>query len=138
MLVIGTQTEMFYVRIISNDANRQTFRFMLQNNFTHYKYIFKLETSAYSSDSGNCAAHSVPESKEAPHAANTGTGGGHTVLTRQASIVTILKMNKKLISSRLRVILHSLATRVPKIVLCRAEHVFPALNTSMVSFLSSR
>jgi hypothetical protein len=46
-------------------------------------------------------------------------------------------MAEKRISSRLRVILHSLATKVPKIVLYRVEHIFPALNTSMVSVLFS-
>ena len=44
-------------------------------------------------------------------------------------------MNVSRISSRLQKILHSLATRVPKIVLHRAEDIFPALNTSLVSIL---
>jgi len=43
-------------------------------------------------------------------------------------------MSVRRISSRLQKILHSLATRVPKIVLHRAENLFPALNTSMVKF----
>ena len=38
------------------------------------------------------------------------------------------------ISSRLKKVLHSFATRVPKIVLHRAENLFPALNISMVKF----
>lgn len=40
-------------------------------------------------------------------------------------------MSVRRISSRLRRILHSLATRVPKIILHRAEVIFPALTTSM-------
>jgi len=44
-------------------------------------------------------------------------------------------MSVRRISSRLQKILHSLATRVPKVVLQRAEDIFPALNTSMVSNL---
>jgi hypothetical protein len=43
-------------------------------------------------------------------------------------------MSVRLISPRLQNILHSLATRVPKIVLHRAEDLFPVLNTSMVKF----
>jgi hypothetical protein len=43
-------------------------------------------------------------------------------------------MSVRRISSRLRKILHSLATRVPRIVLRRVEDIFPALNTSMVKF----
>ena len=39
------------------------------------------------------------------------------------------------ISSQLRMILQSLATRVPKIMICQAEHIFPALKTSLVSAL---
>jgi len=42
-------------------------------------------------------------------------------------------MNVRRISSELQKILHSLATRVPKVVLHRAEDIFPALNTSLVS-----
>jgi hypothetical protein len=42
-------------------------------------------------------------------------------------------MNVRRISSRLQKILHSLATRVPKVVLLRAEDIFPALHTSLVS-----
>ena len=42
-------------------------------------------------------------------------------------------MSVRRISSRLQKILHSLATRVPKVVLHRAEDIFPALNTSLVS-----
>ena len=44
-------------------------------------------------------------------------------------------MSVRRISSRLQKILHSLATRVPKVVLHRAEEIFPALNTSLVSNL---
>ena len=44
-------------------------------------------------------------------------------------------MSMRRISSRLQKILHSLATRVPKVVLHRAEDIFPALNTSLVSIL---
>jgi len=44
-------------------------------------------------------------------------------------------MSVKRISSRLQKILHSLATRVPKVVLHRAEDIFPTLNTSLVSSL---
>jgi hypothetical protein len=44
-------------------------------------------------------------------------------------------MSVRRISSRLRKILHSLATRVPRIVLRRAEDIYPALNTSLVSYL---
>jgi hypothetical protein len=40
-------------------------------------------------------------------------------------------MNVRRILSRLRKILHSLATRVPKVVLHRAKAIFPALNTSL-------
>ena len=36
-------------------------------------------------------------------------------------------------SSRLQKIFHSLATRVPKVELHRAEDIFPALNSSLVS-----
>jgi len=43
-------------------------------------------------------------------------------------------MSVRLISPRLQNMLHSLATRVPKIVLHRAEDLFPVLNTSMVKF----
>ena len=43
-------------------------------------------------------------------------------------------MSVRHISSRLQKILHSLATRVPKIILHRAEDLFPALSTSMVKF----
>jgi hypothetical protein len=43
-------------------------------------------------------------------------------------------MSVRRISPRLQQILHSLATRVPKIVLPRAEDLFPALHTSMVKF----
>ena len=39
------------------------------------------------------------------------------------------------ISSQLRMILQSLATRVPKILIHRAENIFPALKTSLVSAL---
>ena len=46
-------------------------------------------------------------------------------------------MSVRRISSRLQKILHSLATRVPKVVLHRAEDIFPALNTSLVSSLWS-
>jgi len=42
-------------------------------------------------------------------------------------------MSVRRISPRLQKILHSLATRVPKVVLHRAEDIFPALNTSLVS-----
>jgi hypothetical protein len=42
-------------------------------------------------------------------------------------------MSVRRISSRLQKILHSLATRVPKVVLHRAEDIFPALITSLVS-----
>jgi hypothetical protein len=42
-------------------------------------------------------------------------------------------MSARRISSRLQRILHSLATRVPKIVLQRAEVIFPSLHTSLVS-----
>ena len=42
-------------------------------------------------------------------------------------------MNARGISPRLQKILHSLATRVPKIVLNRAEDIFPSLHTSSVS-----
>jgi len=44
-------------------------------------------------------------------------------------------MSVRCISPRLQKILHSLATRVPKVVLHRAEDilVFPALHTSLVS-----
>jgi hypothetical protein len=44
-------------------------------------------------------------------------------------------MSVSRISSRLQKILHSLATRVPKVILHRAEDIFPALNTSLVSRL---
>ena len=44
-------------------------------------------------------------------------------------------MSVRRISSRLQKILHSLATRVPRIVLRRAEDIYPALNTSLVSYL---
>jgi cellobiose-specific phosphotransferase system component IIC len=44
-------------------------------------------------------------------------------------------MVEERISVRLRMILHSLATKVPKIVLYRVERLFPALRTSMVSVL---
>jgi hypothetical protein len=40
-------------------------------------------------------------------------------------------MNVRRISSRLRKILHSLPTRLPKIVVHRAEDIFPALKTSL-------
>jgi hypothetical protein len=43
-------------------------------------------------------------------------------------------MSVRLLSPRLQNALHSLATRVPKIVLHRAEDLFPVLNTSMVKF----
>jgi len=42
-------------------------------------------------------------------------------------------MGTRRISPRLQSILHSLATRVPKIVLYRAEDIFPSLHTSLVS-----
>jgi len=42
-------------------------------------------------------------------------------------------MSMRRLSSRLQRILHSLATRVPKIVLHRAEDIFPSLHTSLVS-----
>jgi hypothetical protein len=42
-------------------------------------------------------------------------------------------MRPRHISPRLQKILHSLATRVPKIVLQRAEDIFPSLHTSLVS-----
>lgn len=43
-------------------------------------------------------------------------------------------MSLRRISARLQGILHSLATRMPKIVvLRRAEAIYPALNTSLVS-----
>ena len=42
-------------------------------------------------------------------------------------------MSVRRISSKLQKILYSLATRVPKVVLDRAEDIFPALNTSLVS-----
>jgi hypothetical protein len=41
-------------------------------------------------------------------------------------------MSVRRISPRLQKILHSLATRVPKVLLQRAEDIFPALNTSLV------
>jgi hypothetical protein len=41
------------------------------------------------------------------------------------------------ISSTLQKALQSLASRVPKIVLYRAEELFPLLNTSMVSDMCS-
>ena len=44
-------------------------------------------------------------------------------------------MSVRRISSRLQKILHSLATRVPVVVLHRAEDIFPALSTSLVSIL---
>jgi len=44
-------------------------------------------------------------------------------------------MSVRRISPRLQKILHSLATRVPKVVLHRAEDIFPALNTSLVRSL---
>ena len=44
-------------------------------------------------------------------------------------------MSVRRISPRLQTILHSLATRVPKVLLYRAEDIFPALNTSLVSSL---
>jgi hypothetical protein len=42
-------------------------------------------------------------------------------------------MSVRRLSPRLQKILHSLATRVPKVILQRAEVIFPALNTSLVS-----
>jgi hypothetical protein len=42
-------------------------------------------------------------------------------------------MSTRHISPRLQNILHSLATRVPKIVLHRAEDIFPSLHTGLVS-----
>ena len=42
-------------------------------------------------------------------------------------------MSVRRISPQLQKILHSLPTRVPKIVLRRAEDIYPALNTSLVS-----
>jgi len=42
-------------------------------------------------------------------------------------------MSARRISPRLQQILCSLATRVPKIVLHRAEDIFPSLHTSLVS-----
>jgi hypothetical protein len=47
-------------------------------------------------------------------------------------------MSARRVSPRLQTVLHSLATRVPNIVLCRAEavEVFPALHTSMVTFFN--
>jgi hypothetical protein len=42
-------------------------------------------------------------------------------------------MSARRISPRLQKILHSLASRVPKIVLHRAEDVFPSLHTGLVS-----
>ena len=44
-------------------------------------------------------------------------------------------MSVRRISPQLQKILHSLATRVPKVVLHRAEYIFPALNTGVVSSL---
>jgi len=44
-------------------------------------------------------------------------------------------MSVRHISSRLQKILHSLATRVPVVVLHRAEDIFPALNNGLVSIL---
>ena len=44
-------------------------------------------------------------------------------------------MSVRRISSKLQKILHSLATRVPKVVLHRAEDIFPALNKNLVSSL---
>jgi hypothetical protein len=43
-------------------------------------------------------------------------------------------MSVRRILPRLLKILHSVTTRVPKIVLPRAEDLFPALPTSMVKF----
>jgi len=42
-------------------------------------------------------------------------------------------MSTRRILPRLQRILHSLATRVPRIVLYRAEDIFPSLHTSLVS-----
>ena len=44
-------------------------------------------------------------------------------------------MSVRRISPRLQKILHSLATRVPKVVLHRAEGIFLALNTSLTVFV---
>jgi hypothetical protein len=42
-------------------------------------------------------------------------------------------MSARRISPRLQKILHSLATGVPKIVLRRAEDIFPSVQTGLVS-----
>jgi len=42
-------------------------------------------------------------------------------------------MSMRRLSSRLQRLLHSLATRVSKILLHRAEDIFPFLHTSLVS-----
>jgi len=62
----------------------------------------------------------------------------HGESLKSRSFFLLVKMIKKYILSRLGNILHSLATRGQKILLYRFEHVFPAQNTSVVSFLSSR
>jgi hypothetical protein len=126
---------MSHVKIISNDANRQALsschRIILRsrNIYEISKKPRNMRTAETVRGGSRCPS---------PHAANTRASGRHTVPMYRASVLTIVKMNKKRISSRLQMILHSLATRVPKILLYRAEHMFPALNTSMVSVLSSR
>jgi len=42
-------------------------------------------------------------------------------------------MSARRISPRLQRILQSLSTKVPKVVLHRAEDIFPSLHTSLVS-----
>ena len=81
-------------------------------------------------------APSFPD-RNVAHLANTGSSGHDNVPTYLASILTRVKMSEERISSRLQMIFYSLATKVTKIVLYRAEHMFAALNTSIVSVLSS-
>ena len=59
----------------------------------------------------------------------------HPVSSELGNTIQCVIMER--ISSRLRIILQSLATRVPRIRICRAEDIFPALKTSLVSALWS-
>jgi hypothetical protein len=112
---------------------------MSQNNFANWKYTrnFKKRHNMWTAEM-SMRFKIVPEKKVAPPAPNTETSGRRTQSTYVGSVLRTVKMNKRRISSRLRMILHSLATKVPKILLYRAEDMFPALKTSVVSLFPSR
>jgi hypothetical protein len=60
----------------------------------------------------------------------------HHIIPQLSPIIIRISMSVRHISSSLQRILHSLATRVPKIMLQPVEEIYPSLKTHVVKFVS--